>query len=427
MNRKKWTGFFVGMAAWLLMASFAKADVKVTSIEVKPRYPWNGLVDIVYSISSDEKDINGQPFELRVEFEGYDAVLDKKIPMKTMTGDGAEGAPVYSGTHTAIWNAAKDYPTINSSAFQVKIHASVPLYMVVDLSGGPNAEKYPVRYTGEAPDLTDDTCRTTELWLRRIPAGKFLMGSPEDEPGRQSEEILHEVTITHTYYIGIFELTGAQHELIQSGSSITYGLKTYPASSLEYTSIRGDYSDANKIGWPQWGHNVTSGSLMGKLNKRTNLTFDLPTEAEWEYACRAGTTTALNSGDDVSVLYGSDDNMNKVGRYKYNTNDDKGGSYSTKVGSYMPNKWGIYDMHGNVWEWCLDRYGAYDVDSNIDPQGANTTGNIHILRGGSYCTDANKCRSAMRFSRDRYYGRNTSGGTVYGQDDRYGCRIVCHP
>mgnify|MGYP002627076450 CR=1 FL=1 len=93
----------------------------------------------------------------------------------------------------------------------------------------------------------------------------------------------------------------------------------------------------------------------------------------------------------------------------------------------MPNKWGIYDMHGNVWEWCLDRYGAYDVDSNIDPQGANTTIYINILRGGSYCTGAGKCRSAMRSYRNSDHGFNTDGGTVYGQDDRYGCRIVCHP
>ena len=313
MNKNKWTGFVVVMVACLLMACFAHADVKVTSVEVKPRYPWNGLVDIVYSVNWNEVDLNGEPFEVRVEFEGYDTVLDKTFVMKSMSGDGVN-APITrdpdktGGTYKATWNAAKDYPTINSSAFQVKIHASIPLYMVVDLSGGPSAEKYPVRYTGEAPDLTKDTCRTTELWLRRIPAGKFLMGSPEEEVGHQEDEVLHEVTLTKSYYIGVFECTQKQYALIcgaynyyawykdGGGSSSVGGLDGYgkgdvfPVGYLSWDTIRGQFDT-----WPAQGHVVSSNSFMGILQKKTGLVFDLPTEAEWDYACRATTTEAFNS------------------------------------------------------------------------------------------------------------------------------------
>ena len=409
MNRKNWTGFFMGMVAWILMASLVQADVKVTNIEVKPRYPWNGLVDIVYSINCTERDINGQEFEVRVEFEGYDAVLDKKIPMKTMTGDGAGGTPIYSGTHTATWNAAKDYSTINSSAFQVKIHASVPLYMVVDLSGGPDATSYPVRYTGEAPNLDDDTCRTTELWLRRIPAGKFLMGSIESELGHANNETLHEVTLTKTYYIGIFEFTQKQWELITNNIPSYYKGDCRPVENISIIYIRESTGSAPSVN-----------SLMGKLQARTGLMFDLPTEAQWEYACRAGTTTALNSGKNLTSAT-EDSAMNEVGRYAYNKSDGKGGAYSqhTKVGSYRPNAWGLYDMHGNVNEWCRDCYSSYGTEAVEDPFISPTSTSTYYFnhRGGNFERNADRCRSASRYS-NGYYTQSWSN---------LGFRIFCIP
>ena len=401
MNKNNWTRFFVVMMACLLMAWPSHADVKVTSIEVKPRFPWNGLVDIIYSVSCDEKDLNGQPFEVRVEFEGYDAVLDKKIVMKTMSGDGV-GTPIMSGgPYKATWDAAKDYPTINSSKFQIKIHASVPLYMVVDLSGGPDAANYPVRYTGEAPNLDDDTCRTTELWLRRIPAGKFLMGSIETELGRSENEILHEITITQVYYIGIFECTQKQYQSIVGENPSSNKGDNRPVATLSYSCLQ------------------SNSGILNKLKNKTGIAFNLPTEAEWEYACRAGTTTALNSGKDLTIPNGNDPAMNEVGRYAGNMGDGKGGyTYGpTKVGCYLPNAWGLYDMHGNVWEWCRDWYDSdyYMVSPAENPSGPSS-GSKHVARGGSYDNDACVCRSAYR----------DDGTTSYYNHTR-GFRVICQP
>ncbi len=393
MNGKHWNGFFVGMAVWLLMAPFALADVKVTSVELKPRYPWKGLVDIVYSVTCDEIDSNAQPFEVRVEFEGYDAVLDKKIKLKTLAGDGV-GVPIKLGEpNTTTWNAAKDYPTINTAAFKVKIHASVPLYMVVDLSEGPDANSYPVRYTGEAPNLDDDTCRTTELWLRRISPGKFTMGSPAEEMGRSDDELQHEVTITKSFYIGVFECTQKQWQLVTRGNPSYY---------------KNDLNPVERI-----NHDTTK-EFLNTLKNKTGLAFDLPTEAQWEYACRAGTTTAFNSGKDLTNPNGADSALNEVGN---------GGGYNTdsKVGSYKPNAWGLYDMHGNVWEWCLDWYDSeyYSVSPAEDPAGP-TTGSARVIRGGSSHSQASKdCRSAKR--------SNNNPNGYYGSSDYLGFRVFCRP
>ncbi|MCR4572434.1 MAG: formylglycine-generating enzyme family protein [Lentisphaeria bacterium] len=412
MNRKNWIRLFIGMIAWLMLASLAQADVKVTSIELKPHWPWNGLVDIIYSVTCDENDLDGEPFEVRAEFEGYDAVLGKKIILKSLTGDGV-GTPVkLDGPNKATWDAAKDYPTINTAAFQVKIHASVPLYMVVDLSGGPDATSYPVRYTGQAPNLDDDTCRTTELWLRRIPAGKFLMGSPNEELGHENYETLHEVTLTKSYYIGVFECTQKQYQLVMgSNPSKTRKGDTHPVETVSYLTLRNDSTSSVNI-WPVKGHAVDSTSFMGKLQIKTGLTFDLPTEAQWEYACRAGTTTALNSGKNLKDL-DTDANMAEVGRYTGNQNDGEGGSISTytKVGCYKPNAWGLYDMHGNVWEWCLDWFTTYSTAAATEPTGA-ATGSNRVIRGGGWYNNARFCRSAARAGRNSSYVSSDGGFRV---------------
>jgi formylglycine-generating enzyme required for sulfatase activity len=399
MMRKMWTGWSIGMVAWLLLLAVSvRGDVKVTNIEVKPRYPWNGLVDIVYSINWNEVDLNGEPFEVRVEFEGYDTVLDKTFVMKSMSGDGVN-APITrdpdktGGTYKATWNAAKDYPTINTAAFKVKIHASVPLYMVVDLSEGPDANSYPVRYTGEAPNLDDDTCRTTELWLRRISPGKFTMGSPAEEMGRSDDELQHEVTITKSFYIGVFECTQKQWQLVTRGNPSYY---------------KNDLNPVERI-----NHDTTK-EFLNTLKNKTGLAFDLPTEAQWEYACRAGTTTAFNSGKDLTNPNGADSALNEVGN---------GGGYNTdsKVGSYKPNAWGLYDMHGNVWEWCLDWYDSeyYSVSPAEDPAGP-TTGSARVIRGGSSHSQASKdCRSAKR--------SNNNPNGYYGSSDYLGFRVFCRP
>ena len=260
-------------------------------------------------------------------------------------------------------------------------------YLVVDLKTGK------ARYTNKAPNLSNDTCRTTELWLHWIPAGTFTMGSPWDELGRFDDEVEHEVTLTSGYWMGIFEVTQKQWSLIMGSNPSRYQGDTRPVECISYDDIRGKEKGA---GWPRGGHEVDSGSFLGKLRTKTGLAFDLPTEAQWEYACRAGTTTALNSGKNLT----DEDkcpNMAEVGRYDGNLSDGKGGYTEghTKVGSYKPNAWGLYDMHGNAEEWCLDWYGENPMSAVTNPHGPYS-GSCRVQRGGRWTGYALHCRSASR-------------------------------
>ncbi|MBR6733506.1 MAG: InlB B-repeat-containing protein [Kiritimatiellae bacterium] len=279
-------------------------------------------------------------------------------------------------------------------------------YLVIDLSGGPNAASYPVSNLTDIPSggWTDEY-KTTKLVLRRIDPGTFTMGSPTGEAGRaDSDEAPHQVTLTHPYYIGVFELTQRQWELVMgnrpSGFSNTVCYATRPVENISYNDIRG--ADLGKC-WPQM-NTVDETSFMGKLRAKTGRLFDLPTEAQWEYACRAGTTTALNSGKNLSAAYGVDANMAEVGRYYYNSGrydnsyDYNGSSDETgtaKVGSYLPNAWGLYDMHGNVVEACLDWYSAGYSNAVTDPVGSDT-GTDRSERGGNWGNYSLHCRSGHK-------------------------------
>ncbi|MBQ2625524.1 MAG: InlB B-repeat-containing protein [Kiritimatiellae bacterium] len=292
-------------------------------------------------------------------------------------------------------------------------------YLVIDLSGGPNAASYPVSNLTDIPSggWTDEY-KTTKLVLRRIDPGTFTMGAPTGEAGRlDSDETPHQVTLTHSYYIGVFELTQRQWELVMgdrpSGFSNTVCYAARPVENISYNQIRG--ADLGKW-WPQMNA-VDEASFMGKLRAKTGRLFDLPTEAQWEYACRAGTTTALNSGKNLSAASGVDANMAEVGRYYYNSGSynnsyDYNGSTdetgTAKVGSYLPNAWGLYDMHGNVGEFCLDWFGAA-TSVATDPVGRET-GSERSLRGGTWGNYSSHCRSGAH--RLRY--SPSAAGTIHG-------------
>ena len=406
----------------LVLAPFLFAEVMVTNVSVKPRWPWNGKVDITYSIECDEVDEEDNPKDIYIDFKGHDKVRNREIFMNSLTGTGATAPVKAGGPYTVTWNAAQDYPNAGVAEFSVDIHAATePLYLVIDLTTWKH------RLTGRGPFLGDDKCRTTELWLRRIPAGTFMMGSSPEETFKNTDfEDYHQVTISKPFYIGVFEVTQKQWALIKGNDtprSPYYSGETRPRDIVSYNDIRGSSSNAGG-GWPQYGHSVDSSSFLGVLRQKTGLCFDLPTDAQWEYACRAGTQTSLNINGGVNLAnWDKDDNMDLAGRYMYNRNDGKGGySEHTKVGSYLPNNWGLYDMHGNVYEWVLDRHQNHlGTNAQTDPVGPSS-GSMRFLRGGNWngstdCSSAALCRSAYR---------GTSSSPSY-RFAYYGFRVVYLP
>lgn len=251
-------------------------------------------------------------------------------------------------------------------------------YLVVNLSGR-SAKKWPYRITTDKPDIENDDCRTKELWLRYVPPGTYMMGSPKNEIGRGTREDQHQVTLSKGFYIGVFEVTQKQYKLITS-TDYPETEDAYPTRKINYDILRGEIGAE----WPAHDE-VSPESVIGVIRAKTGLRFDIPTEAQWEYACRATTTTAYNSGNNLGD---KDFDLNEFCYYT---------SYGPQeVGILKPNKWGLYDMHGNVWEWCLDWYvDNLGFDPATDPKGPET-GEKRVLRGGSYNNSEKECRSAYR-------------------------------
>ncbi len=265
-------------------------------------------------------------------------------------------------------------------------HASSQLYMVIDLAKGADTGKFPVTYLEAEPSSGwTDEFKGDKLVLRRIEAGTFNMGSPENEIGHEyrstpGSETLHTVTLSKPFYIGVFEVTQRQYTLITGKNPAVFKGDFRPVDKVSYGDIRGK---ANGSSFPEHSQ-VDADSFLGALRAKTDLNFDLPTEAEWEYACRAGTTTALNSGynlENYVISY----NLVRLGRYIFNQDDGKGGytNGTTTVGSYEPNRWGLYDMHGNVAEWCLDWWEVQTDKQVTDPVGPGT-GTCRVARGGFF-------------------------------------------
>jgi len=211
------------------------------------------------------------------------------------------------------------------------------------------------------------------LELVWIAPGTFVMGSPASESGREVDETQHRVTLTTGFWMGRYEVTQRQWQQIM-GTNPSHFKATGPDAPVD------------QVGWNDCQE------FLQKLNAQVpGGGFRLPTEAEWEYACRAGTTTVFHHGDRLDSSQANFD-----GRAAYGGGPSGGCRQTTlRVGQFAPNAFGLHDMHGNVWEWCADWYGAYPPDDVTNPQGPSS-GNAHILRGGCWRRSAASCRSAAR-------------------------------
>ena len=228
-----------------------------------------------------------------------------------------------------------------------------------DFNQAQEAQQALAKTLGLAVETTVDLGRGVNLAMILIPQGKFMMGSPFSEPGHKSDEAQHQVVLSRPYFIGKNEVTQEQWETVMGDNpSQTKGAKL-PVTNISWNDCQ---------------------NFISKLNAKTESNYRLPTEAEWEYACRSGSKSAYSVGD-------------KITKNDANYENAKGGA--KPVGSYKPNAFGLYDMHGNVWEFCSDWYSAYSPGKSLDPMGVNN-GRDHVLRGGSFFVDGLLLRSSTR-------------------------------
>ena len=200
-----------------------------------------------------------------------------------------------------------------------------------------------------------------------IPAGKFLMGSPETEKERNPMETQHEVTLTQGFWMGVYEVTQAQYQQVMGKNPSYFKGATLPVEFIIYDDAMAFCKKLSDL----------------PAEKAAGRKYRLPTEAEWEYSCRAGTSTRFHFGNEMN---GTQANHSKSLLKK-----------TSPVGSYPPNAWGLYDMHGNVFEWCQDWMGAYPKQSVTDPRGPEV-GSSHVTRGGCWGFAPAFCRSASRLT-----------------------------
>jgi formylglycine-generating enzyme required for sulfatase activity len=279
--------------------------------------------------------------------------------------------------------------------------ALLSVALVLPLAGAdkPKGKKGPAR------TITN----SVGMRLVLIPAGEFLMGSPKDEKGRASDEgPRHKVKLTRSFYLGVYAVTQGEYQKI-TGTNPSW----YCATGGGKHKVKDLDTHRFPVERVSWVDAVKCCEKLSELEaeKKAGRKYRLPSEAEWEYACRAGTTTPFHFGKSMSSRQANFDGDTPYGGAAK-------GAYlrrPAKVGSYRPNAWGLYDMHGNVWQWCQDRFAKdyYRGSPKEDPRGPKK-GDRRVLRGGSWHGPASDCRAAFR-------NWNISGIL----SDDIGFRVVC--
>ena len=281
----------------------ARAAV-IKDVKFRQRYPWNNKVDIDYTIVGETNDVI-------VSFIVKDNDVGKTYTPLSFDKE----PPITEGTHRITWDADADKISITSTNVVVGVDFVPPIYMVIDLYGGLTVPKFNVTYMDSVPagGWTDEY-KTTKLVLRKITAGKM----PRTDV---------DITLTKDYYVGVFEVTQKQWELVMGDNPSNFDGDTLPVEQVSYNNIRGS---SNGSHWPA-SNSVDATSFMGKLRAKTGIDFDLPTEAQWEYACRAG-----SSGDWGLLADGTMGTLDAMGWY-----DGNSGGKTHAVGTKTPNAWGL--------------------------------------------------------------------------------------
>ncbi|MBF0225996.1 MAG: SUMF1/EgtB/PvdO family nonheme iron enzyme [Desulfobacterales bacterium] len=239
-----------------------------------------------------------------------------------------------------------------------------------------------------------------------IQPGTFVMGSPESEQNREDDEFKHEVTLSNKFYMQKTEVTVGQWKKFIEETKYKTTAEVEGDSLIKFTKKDASWKKEKGYYWNKPGFNQTDDhpvtcvsyfdviEFITWLNKNENIQYSLPTEAEWEYSCRSGTSTAYSYGNCLTT-----DQANYDGNYPLKgCSKGKYNKSPLRVGSLIPNKWGLHDMHGNVWEWCMDWLGDYPKTKSVDPTGPSS-GTERIYRGGGWDSYARICRSANRLSR----------------------------
>jgi len=444
----------VGAALYAVGTLWA-ADPAVTLNRVQQRYPWNGMVDIDYTVADVPVGSEANYYvRFKITENGQTHVLHEMLDSSTL-------CEASNGTYRVTWNSAGDDPTCRFFTKTANVQAELVFcggdksglpygekYMIVDLSNGTTesavvSQTYPVEeryYYGLAAatnEFNQAKYKTTHLVLRRVRAGTYTAGSPTTEMGHRTgtrgigeegggAETQHKVVLEHDFLLGMFEVTQAQYEKVM-GTNPSYCTTSAaddlppaqrPVEQVSYEMIRGSTAG---IASTQYGNfDRTAGgadSFLGRLERRSGVTFDLPSEAQWEYACRAGTTTATYVGDYPYAKNGTpaENAANQALADRISISVGTSG-HSYGVGQKEPNAWGFYDIIGNVNEVCRDLLGELDNPGEAEAsEEARYVANSKLcpsFRGGNWYDLANKGnhRAAYRQVYNNYTTKSSSLG-----------------
>lgn len=430
----------------------------VEQVVVRQLWPWSTDVRVEYNVTGVTT-----PVDVSVTAFNGNEQLSAPDLESAIVGDvyGISRSGVYSFTIDPV----KAFGTDQIAMSEFKVHLSLSesaaninevLYKIYDLTSGSCTDvtradllghKYGTietnytAFTGFNTPVSDVLIwtgvtndakyATTHLVMRKIPAKNqtFKMGSPSSSVGRGADEEQHDVTLTNDFYMGVFEVTQYQYWKFTDSWPSFYSLEECRNTRPVDKGVRWDVMRGGS--WPDdLSHEVSSDGFLGHLRAALDGTpkIDLPTEAQWEYACRAKSTTDWYTGYNCASesLKDSPAHLRKIARFRMSGGYGPNGSIigdanyaatlgtsngTARVGSYLPNAWGLYDMTGNVWEWCLDRYDNFSSDEQTEPPGpASSPTSTRTLRGGGITSPAYDTRTAKRLSK----ASSWSGGDGVG-------------